>query len=464
MLALHPDRPGYGGVVNLPNGRLLRRGVGGPRALEELIIGAREDAFSGFFKMTSGRGRDRSEGALVFQDGEGMLANYRDAEDEVEGSTALPYLLEMANDPRTDIEARSFAYKSSTVDVDQLVRLFPEAQVRDNELDPKVLYTAAIEAPRRTRSPSDEEDVLEIPMEDVDEEVIARGMALEHRVNELEALKETLTTENKELKRLNRENEELRNEIKSIKDGSLSMVQFMQSRSDLTVDETSPRSAEMLALQQLRFEEWKDLRVAEHLAAEKKEMEEQREDLEQRRMAIGSLEAHLEDTRIDLQESIERFEREKEELNTVWKKLGQETQSLMESEQSLDGRTKDIFKRERDLIQGETAVREREEDVESKLREVQRVRDEQERQRRSMYDRGKELDNKELQLVERERGLESLTNEQMGVEDGLDRRSADLDAREALLDEREEGTKAAEDGTKRREDELLELGSELDLK
>ncbi|MCK5252962.1 MAG: hypothetical protein KAQ96_08425, partial [Thermoplasmata archaeon] len=225
MLALHPGRPRDGGVVNLPSGRLLRRGVGGPRALEELIIGAKEDAFSGFFRLSVGRGHDRMEGALVFKDGEGTLANWRGGEDELDGSSALPFLLDMANDPKTSIEARSFAYKSSTVDVDQLVRLFPEAQVRDHELDPKVLYTAALEVQRRPRGPKVEADEdLQIPIEDVDEEVIARGIVLEHRVNELEDLRDTLSNENEELKRINRENEELRNELKALRDGSISMM------------------------------------------------------------------------------------------------------------------------------------------------------------------------------------------------------------------------------------------------
>ena len=334
--------------------------MGGPRAIEELILGAKEDAFSGFFKLSTGRGHDRIEGALVFKDGEGTLANWRGEEEELDGSSALPYLLDMANDPKTSIEARSFAYKSSTVDVDQLVRLFPEAQVRDHELDPKVLYTTALEVKRKPRAPkAGTHEDLEIPVEDDDEEIITRGIALEHRVNELEDLRDTLSNENEELKRINRENEELRNELKALKDGSLSMMKFMESRTEMSVDESSPRSASMLALQQQRFDEWKDLRVAEHLVAERKELDEEKEDLERRKVAIESLEAHLEETRQNLSDSIDRMEREKEELNTVWKRLGQETQSMMDSEQSLDARTKDIFNRERDLVQRETEVRER---------------------------------------------------------------------------------------------------------
>ncbi|MCK5252095.1 MAG: hypothetical protein KAQ96_04065, partial [Thermoplasmata archaeon] len=327
----------------------MRRGVGGPRALEELIIGAKEDSFSGFFRLYAGKGRDRTEGALVFQEGEGMLANYRDSEDEVDGSTSLPLLLELANDPGTSIEARSFAFKSSTVDVDQLVRLFPEARVRDHELDPKVLYNAAIENVRAAATPLTkvDDDTLELPMEDYEEEMLAKGAKLERRITELETLQESLAIDDEELKDLKRENEELRNELKSIKDGSLSMVQYMQTRPKGGDGKTGLKIVDLMGAREKKFEEWKDLKVTENLQAEKKKIQEEREELESRRTNIESMEAHLKETQDDLEHQIARREKEKEELNTIWKRLGQETKTIMDSEQKLDARTKEIFDREK---------------------------------------------------------------------------------------------------------------------
>ncbi|NIP36167.1 MAG: hypothetical protein GWN18_14590, partial [Thermoplasmata archaeon] len=248
----------------------MRRGVGGPRALEELIIGAKEDSFSGFFRLQMGKGRNRIEGALVFKDGEGMLANYRGPEDELEGSSSLPYLLELANDPATSIEARSFAFKSSTVDVDQLVRLFPEALVRDHELDPKVLYSSAIENVRATAEapPAVDDEGLEIPLEDMDEEALAKGEELEKRITELEALRASLAADDEQLKDLQRENEELRNELKSIKDSSLSVVQYMQTRPKGKAAGTGLKIVDLMGTRERKFEEWKELKVAENLQAE----------------------------------------------------------------------------------------------------------------------------------------------------------------------------------------------------
>ncbi|NIP36166.1 MAG: hypothetical protein GWN18_14585, partial [Thermoplasmata archaeon] len=65
---------------------------------------------------------------------------------------------------------------------------------------------------------------------------------------------------------------------------------------------------------------------------------------------------HLKDSQDDLEHQIARLEQEKEELNTIWKRLGQETQTIMESEQKMDVRTKELFDREKELIANETSV------------------------------------------------------------------------------------------------------------
>jgi hypothetical protein len=416
--------------------------VGGPRALEELIIGAKEDSFSGFFRLQAGKGRNSIEGALVFKDGEGMLANYRgEEEEEVEGSTALPLLLEMANDPGTSIEARSFAFKSSTVDVDQLVRLFPEARVRDHELDPKVLYSAAIDNVRAAAAVATVAAVdegLEIPLEDLDEETMAKGAELEKRITELETLRESLAVEDAQLKGLQRENEELRNELKAVKDSSLSMVQYMQSRPKGKQDGTGLKVVDLMGLREKKFEEWKDLKVAENLEDDKKRVAEEREELDKRRANIEAMEAHLKDSQDDLEHQISRLEQEKEELNTVWKRLGQETQAIMDSEQKLDVRTKELFDREKDLVAKETEVQEREDGIEGDIVRIQKAREELERSRKALDEREKELDNRSIRLSEREQNVEGTTAEQTGFEESLGRRKAELDGREALMDERDE--------------------------
>ena len=120
--------------MRLPSGRLVRSMKGGQWVLRDLLIELEEEKFNGFIRTNLRKGMKYGEGAIVLKDGVPVLASYS-YEDEISGPECLGHLVEDVMDPGCGIELRSFSYRSSTIRIDGLLKIFSSAMIEPGDFN-----------------------------------------------------------------------------------------------------------------------------------------------------------------------------------------------------------------------------------------------------------------------------------------------------------------------------------------
>jgi len=364
--------------VKLPSGRLDRSIPGGSWALRQVLVGLREKKFSGNVRTSLRKQRRMREGSLLLKEGELVLASHV-SDAEVFGLEGLRLALSDSMDPASTIEVRSYSYRSSTVSVDHLLKVFPEARLGAS-LDPRnlmeVLAGGGGPALPAQSPPAEEEDGAAAagPGSIRSKIALAGQKAAPPAAQDggpprrepapspedglrMQELRLSFEKERRRATELEERCSRTEKELEAIKKGSLAML----------ATATSPGQAGMVGEHEKRVEEWKALKNEEEIKNAREELEARKSDFDKERAALGRRESELDLQREELKRQQDAVQRERAELEAFWKKVMEESQGLNRGQTEMGEKLRELFEREKTVVGREEELARKEQELSAEL-------------------------------------------------------------------------------------------------
>ncbi len=435
-------------MVKLPSGKVIETMFGGPHVLKDLLSKLEDEKLDGYIQLKYLTEEIPHEGSIVINKGVPALTFFSGEVEKI-GEKAIRSLIADSLDDDCIVEVHSFSYSSSSINVNYLIKQFPEAVVDISEidLDEEAEYIRKEKRKSRRKQLDDEWKAFKEGKErlNIEEEIFEK----EHQLNREMELR---LRDEDSIKRL-------QTELNSIKLGSLALIKhFSGHNTRNTGDE------EVIRIAERKLEDFKIQQALDSLEKEKsilntreKKVGELEENLKKKEMLLKAREDELE-------KEEKSIEKEREELDSIWKGLAEETDKISQQKNEIEARMAEYIENEKILIERENEWN----DLERSLKE----------ERRGLTKQKEELSRKEEELTIRIEGLhemeERINEIKNDVEakkkelkkEGIERKKEEqrLNRLKREIEDREDDISTAKLALNRERDELTFRERELEVK
>jgi hypothetical protein len=321
--------------MELPPGKTVESLFGGRDVLVNLLDSLNQHNLTGFVRTSLFRDDVRFEGMMVFHKGSAVMADHK-SDSHLLGVDSIKEILRDSLDEDCVLEVHSYDYKSSMISVPHLAGNYPDAAVSD--LPNMVSLLTEVESEERRRR---EEHLRELEEREVRADKATADLEV------LQSQKIRFEQEQRKYQQQEGELRQLREEMQTVKDKSLELMRqiSVQREKEQALSEAE-KKLEQIKLSKER-EELKDFGL--RLQAKEKELLGKERELSGKETALAAIEEQRENEK-------QVINRERTELNNIWKELSNETGRISEARKLFEKRAEEAIHREKDLARIECTL------------------------------------------------------------------------------------------------------------
>ncbi|MGC8913394.1 MAG: hypothetical protein ACP5LE_05635, partial [Thermoplasmata archaeon] len=330
----------------LPSGKLINTALGGRENLSAILKDATENKLSGFISGSLTKSGKTAIGYLLFNNGK-ICGVYYAGDTELYAEQALTRVLLILLDPDSVIEVHTFAYRSSSINVEFLLQKYPEVIYTPNKE-----YTELIQ------------EAMEVAKGEGETKRLALLAEMEKKVSQ----EPVMGSVAEKLPESYEDTTILREEIERLKASSLTLLKHLSGKEKGDIEEIAEK----------RILEMKIAKEMEELERKKQELASIEKNLREQEAKLKAYESDLRAKEENLYKEMEKLSHEKIEISRAWSDLAAQIEKNADTKKNIEKKLEEMVKREEEFLNRERKLAMEEEKVvnenkriEDRLKEIQ---------------------------------------------------------------------------------------------